>query len=111
MGSITLGLVPQNLLVVVSPGMDYTPVIRQQDEDGNDVSWPANTAARLEISHAPTSFAATWTPVVSGATITFNIDGDTVDAAPNDSRAQLFLDQGSGVPEQLWLSGHLVRRS
>lgn len=108
--TLTLGVAPVALSVVVALGADWTVDLAATTADGAAYTWPVGTTARLVLgSNGPTG-EIVWPATVTGNVLRWFVPATQVDEVPSGSRARLYLDDPTDAAgPYLWASGTLSR--
>lgn len=116
--TLVLGRAPEQLVVLLTPGADFTARIRTQ-RAGVDQPWPVGTTLTLGVQASPRSTERRWPFTITGATATVlipeaDVNGLISQLAPK-ARARVWLDYGDAngrTPEGefLWASGEVQVR-
>ena len=99
--SISLGIMPAGLTVVLTDAADFTYALRKTI-GGVPADWDAGTV--LTLVTATTSWAAT----IVGSLATWNVDKAVTGAVADGVAVRLVYTNGS--IDQVWASGTVVRR-
>ena len=100
--TVSLGYVPETLVVHLTSYADFTGTLRTKD--GSD--WPVGTAATLTLTSQGET-PAVWPATVAGPTITWNADKAVVAALGGPGtqwRAQVAYTDG-GTVDIAWMRG------
>ena len=100
--TVSLGYVPETLVVHLTSYADFTATLRTKDSS----DWPAGTTATLTLT-SPGETPVAWPATVAGPTITWNVDKTAVAALGGPGtqwRAEITYTDGAAA-DVAWMRG------
>ncbi len=104
--TLRLGDQREALEVLLCRGDDFIDTIRLESDAGVPVDWPTGTTATLHLTSEDDEW--TWTALVDGPHLRWDIDSTTVDTIADRTRARLTLDYDDGRGPFVWAKGSVV---